>query len=81
MFFWFCFYLVFFCISVAIGYQKGNLIAGVLLGYVLGPVGALLMYMSKDRKHIECPECHQSIHKNSYYCPKCQHKVRLKTAQ
>ena len=73
--FWFLFYLAFFCLSTYLGYQKGNLIAGILLGYVLGPIGALLMYMSKDRKHISCPSCQAEINKRSYICPKCHAKV------
>ena len=78
--FWFLFYLAFFCLSTYLGYQKGNLIAGILLGYVLGPIGALLIYMSKDRKHITCPSCHAEIHKRSYICPKCQVKVGVSAA-
>lgn len=75
MIFWLSFYTFFFIVSVYIGYCKGNLIAGVLLGYVLGPIGFILMCMSKDRKHIECPSCHAYIHKNSYFCPECRSKV------
>lgn len=77
MLFWLVFYLVFFLLSVFIGYRKGNVIAGILLGYVLGPIGALLMYLSKDKNHILCPSCQHSIHRQSYYCPKCKSKVRL----
>lgn len=74
--FWFCFYMVFLVISSVIGYQKGHFIAGVLLGYVLGPIGALLMYFSKDKKHIICPACQAEIHHKSYYCPVCRSQVR-----
>ncbi|PSU35223.1 hypothetical protein C9I99_07830 [Photobacterium lutimaris] len=76
--FWFCFYLAFFCLSTYLGYQKGNLIAGILLGYVLGPIGALLMFMSKDRRHIECPSCHLEIDRRSYICPKCHVQIGLR---
>ncbi|MGF1693169.1 hypothetical protein [Photobacterium kagoshimensis] len=73
--FWLCFYLFFFILAVAIGYHKGNLVAGILLGYVLGPIGVLLLCLSKDRKHITCPYCDAQIHKRSYFCPKCREKV------
>ena len=73
--FWFSFYAFFFFISSVIGYQKGHFIAGVLLGYVLGPIGALLMYFSKDKKHIACGSCQAEIHHKSYYCPKCNAQV------
>lgn len=76
--FWLCFYLFFFALSVYIGRRKGNLIAGVLLGYVLGPIGALLMYFSKDRRHVTCPSCQQLIEKNAYICPHCRSKVGIK---
>ncbi len=72
MVFWLGFYLFFFILSVAIGYHKGNLIAGVLLGYVLGPIGVALMCFSKDRKHTYCSSCHAQILQKDYFCPRCQ---------
>ncbi len=77
MFFWLLFYLFFFLVSVCLGYKKGHLLAGILLGYVLGPVGAILMYLSKDKRHVECPNCQQMILRDSYICPKCKCKVRV----
>ncbi|MUL01709.1 hypothetical protein GNP89_05710 [Aliivibrio fischeri] len=75
MFFWLSFYLFFFLLTAFIGYRKGHLIAGILLGYVLGPVGLCLILLSKNRMKLTCPHCHTLIHKDSYFCPNCEKKV------
>jgi ribosomal protein L40E len=74
MIFWLGYYLFFFSISVLIGLFKGHLIAGVLLGYVLGSAGVVLMYLSKDRKQVICSHCNASINITSYLCPECKTK-------
>ncbi len=74
MMFWLGFYLLFFFSSVLIGLINGHLIAGVLLGYLLGPIGVVLMYLSKDKKHMICSHCNASINVNSCLCPQCKTK-------
>lgn len=76
--FWMTFYLIILVISAFIGHVKGNTIAGFLLGYVLGPIGLMLILFSKNRRTIECHACHEKIHKHSYICPHCQTKVQHK---
>ena len=78
--FWLSFYLLMLVLAIIIGYSKGNVVAGALLGYVLGPIGVLLLLLSKDRRMLLCPECATKIHRHSYFCPRCQQKVfnRLK---
>jgi len=56
------------------GYWKGNLVAGILLGYVLGPIGVICIYLSKDRRHMNCNNCATRINIKSYYCPCCHAK-------
>ncbi|QQX80034.1 hypothetical protein JK628_21540 [Shewanella sp. KX20019] len=73
--FWLGFYLLMLLASIIIGYRKGNIVAGALLGYVLGPIGVLILLLSKDRKMLPCPECGSKIHRHSYKCPKCHQKV------
>lgn len=73
--FWLSFYLLMLLASIIIGYRKGNIVAGALLGYVLGPIGVLILLFSKDRKMLPCPECGSKIHRHSYKCPKCHQKV------
>lgn len=75
--FWLSFYVIFFLISAFLGYQKGQLVAGLLLGYVLGPLGVIVMFLSKDKKHKECPYCNKTVFRNSYFCPKCHQKIGL----
>lgn len=75
MAFWLSFYLFFFLAASFVGYKKGNLIAGVLLGYVLGPIGLGLILLSKNRLKLTCPHCKSLIHKHSYFCPNCDEKV------
>ncbi|MFT5881381.1 MAG: hypothetical protein ACI86X_002521 [Moritella sp.] len=76
MIFWLGYYLFFFFISVLIGLIKGQLIAGVLLGYALGSAGVVSMYLylSRGRKQIICAHCNESINVNSYLCPECKTK-------
>ncbi|WP_037410754.1 membrane protein [Shewanella fidelis] len=78
--FWLGFYLAMLVISTIIGYSKGNVVAGALLGYVLGPIGVVLLLFSKDRRMLPCPDCGCKIHRDSYLCPQCKQKVfkRLK---
>lgn len=74
MVFWLCFYGFFMVAATMVGYHKNNLIAGVLLGYVLGPIGLMLMIMSKDRRHGACPHCSAKVDLHAYYCPRCENK-------
>ncbi len=75
MVFWLSFYGVFFIASSAIGALKGRLIAGLLLGYVLGPVGLVIILLSKDKRMLVCPHCSEKTHRHSYYCQHCERKV------
>ncbi|NOH47335.1 hypothetical protein F0262_04605 [Vibrio rotiferianus] len=74
MVFWLGFYLFFLCLSTFVGYLKNNVIAGVLLGYVLGPIGFLLLLLSQDRKHGRCPYCQRKVNVQAYFCPHCENK-------
>ncbi len=74
MVFWLSFYGCFLMLSTYIGYRKNSLVAGILLGYVLGPIGVVLMLLSQDRKYGQCPQCHAKVHHKAYFCPKCEAK-------
>lgn len=75
MLFWLSFYGVFFIASGVVGALKGRLIAGILLGYVLGPMGLVVILLSKDQRMIPCPHCGQKTHHHSYHCQHCNEKV------
>lgn len=81
MVFWLSFYSVFFLLSAMVGYYKRNVVAGVLLGYVLGPIGFILILLSKDRNHGRCPHCQSYIHVQSYFCPHCEQKCHRQVIQ
>ncbi|RJX71509.1 hypothetical protein DZ860_10710 [Vibrio sinensis] len=74
MVFWLSFYLFFMVVTTLVGYWKNNLVAGILLGYVLGPIGLILLLCSQDRRHGHCPHCAALVNNNAYYCPKCMQK-------
>ncbi|NLS12028.1 hypothetical protein HGP28_03865 [Vibrio sp. SM6] len=74
MLFWLCFYGFFLMLSAYVGYRKNNTVAGVLLGYVLGPIGLLLMFLSADRRCAHCPHCGIKVDFKAYFCPHCRQK-------
>lgn len=74
MMFWLSFYFSFLAMSTYVGFKKNNLVAGVLLGYVLGPIGFMLLLLSFDRKQGRCPHCSAKIDRQSYICPSCEEK-------
>lgn len=74
MLFWLGFYGLFFVLTTAVGIWKNNTVAGVLLGYVLGPIGLLLLLFSHDRRHGKCPHCAAKVDRHAYHCPHCKQK-------
>ncbi|USD58713.1 hypothetical protein J4N45_09230 [Vibrio sp. SCSIO 43140] len=74
-FFWLMFYASFLVATSIVGALKGRFIAGVLLGYVLGPIGLVVMLFSKDKRMLPCPHCGQKTHRHSYHCQVCHEKV------
>lgn len=72
--FWLSFYGLFFALSTYVGYRTDNLVAGVLLGYVLGPIGFVILLMSSNRKYGRCPHCNAKVHKHAYHCHCCEQK-------
>jgi hypothetical protein len=72
--FWLSFYLLSMLATVGVGFWKGRVTAAVLLGYVLGPVGLLLLLLSDDKRHKFCPFCRARVYRYAYYCPRCGQK-------
>lgn len=75
MLFWLSFYSFFLLASILVGAIKGRLIAGVLLGYILGPIGLVLMICSHNQRMVNCPHCGKKTHRHSYQCQCCHQKV------
>ncbi|EGU36022.1 hypothetical protein ACRZ5S_16735 [Vibrio scophthalmi] len=74
MMFWLCFYGFFMLVTALVGYHKNNTVAGILLGYVLGPIGLVLILFSQDRRHGHCPHCSAKVDRHAYHCPRCEQK-------
>ncbi|MBW3695771.1 hypothetical protein EK599_08695 [Vibrio sp. T187] len=74
MTFWLGFYAFFLVLSTLVGIWKKNIVAGVLLGYVFGPIGFILLLLSHDRRHKQCPHCEKKVDSRAYFCPHCTHK-------
>ena len=74
MVFWLCFYGFFMLATALVGYHKNNIVAGILLGYVLGPIGLVLILLSQDRRHGHCPHCSAKVDRHAYHCPHCEQK-------
>ena len=51
-----------------IGANKGDGVAGFLLGLFLGVIGIIIIALTAG---IKCPYCQTKIHKNAIICPKC----------
>jgi hypothetical protein len=66
-------------IGVGIGVPKGQPIAGGFLGFLLGPLGILLLVISSG-KLVPCPSCCQKIKKGALTCKHCGTNVALPAA-
>jgi len=66
-------------IGAAIGSKKGVAVGGFFLGALLGPLGWLIMAVTKGNR-INCPSCRELIDPAAVICPKC-HSNFTKTTQ
>lgn len=58
-----------------IGWAKGRVVAGIVWGAVLGPIGWLVVALSKSRLPI-CPECGKGNPGNARACRHCGVNLR-----
>jgi ribosomal protein L40E len=58
-----------------IGWIKGRVVAGIVWGAVLGPIGWLVVALSKSRLPI-CPECGKGNPDNARACRHCGVNLR-----
>lgn len=63
-------------IGAAIGKQKGTAVGGALLGFLLGPLGIILVAVSKGSR-INCPTCQELINPLAKVCPKCHSTLTM----
>jgi hypothetical protein len=50
--------------------KDGSAITGFLIGFILGPIGVLIAYVSKGGQ-VACPYCQSRISKKATVCPRC----------
>jgi hypothetical protein len=66
-------FMAFIC--AVIGTMKGNPISGTFLGITLGPLGVLIVLLSKDKNRVPCPYCAKKIQKAAKICFYCQKEI------
>ena len=67
------FFVAFFCaaIGAAFAREKGRTIDGVLLGFLLGPLGILCCFFLERRYSRKCPYCYGGIPRKASRCRHC----------
>lgn len=73
-------WLVSIIASAAIGHRKGSPMGATFLGFVLGPVGLIIVLLSGSANRRPCPFCAEPILKKASVCPHCQRDVSGKPA-
>lgn len=59
-------------LGAVIGSNKGVGCLGAILGFVLGPLGLLIVVVTPDETRVECPFCREKINKAAVVCPHCR---------
>lgn len=57
-------------IGAAIGQKKGRLGAGIFFGFLLGPIGWLVIAVGPDNRR-KCPECKGVVPEGARKCMHC----------
>ena len=58
-----------------IGSRNGNTLAGVILGFLLGPIGWLITLLWSDPRP-KCPECGGVVVKGAAKCKNCGSTIK-----
>ena len=59
-------------ISAVVGAKRGNPLGGTFLGVMLGPLGLVIVLLSKDKNRVPCPFCAEKIQKKAKICLFCR---------
>jgi len=62
-------------ISAVVGAQRGNPLGGTFSGVMLGPLGVLIVLLSKDKNRVPCPFCAEKIQKKAKICLFCRKEL------
>jgi len=58
-------------LAAAFGSQKGTGCMSAIIGFLLGPIGLIVVILDKGNR-INCPYCRQLIDKKAVICPFCR---------
>lgn len=61
-------------IAAAIGNTKGEAGLGCLFGFLLGPIGILIMVLSAGDR-VPCPFCKEMMKRDARLCPHCRSAI------
>jgi len=67
---WFLFGIV----AALIGKNKGQGCLGFIVGFLLGPIGLIIMIFTRGNRR-RCPHCKELINKDASVCPHCRREV------
>ena len=72
--FFLIFWILFGVARAMIGARKGEPIVGFILGIFLGPIGLLIVALSKGNRQ-DCPFCRELIRPGATICPHCRNEI------
>jgi len=71
---WILVWVICIIIATILGSRKGMGASSFFFGLILGPLGVILVYISKG-KRVACPFCDKIIYKTSTVCPHCEKEI------
>jgi len=69
------FWLLCGIVGAMIGSNKGEGGLGFFLGLLLGPIGVLIVALSRGNRR-KCPFCVELVNNKAIVCPHCQREIR-----
>jgi len=61
--------IIFASIGAKLGESRGRALAGGVWGFLLGPLGWLVIIAGPGR---QCPACRSNVHVQAIMCPNCR---------
>jgi predicted amidophosphoribosyltransferase len=71
-------WFLFGIIAAAIGAKKGEGCLSLILGLLLGPIGILIVLLSKGNRQT-CPYCRELVHKDAAICRHCGKSLAVRS--
>lgn len=71
---WILVWVVCIITATILGSHKGMGPSSFFFGLILGPLGVILVYISKG-KRVACPFCDRPVYMTSTICPHCEKEI------